>query len=97
MRKLELTQEEYKTLKECMLHHTKSYVRKRCMALYLLNDGNTIPNISKNLGTRTRTIYSWLDNWEANGIIGMFRQKGSGRKPLLSVKDESVVELVKKS
>jgi transposase len=96
MRKLFLPQDELVTLKECMLNHTKSHVRKRCLALFLLSGGDTIPEISKKLDIRTRTIYSWLDNWEANGIIGVFRQKGSGRKPLLSIENVPVVELVKK-
>lgn len=97
MRTLKLTQEELLTIKECQAKHPKSHVRKKSLALLLLSEEGTIPNISTKLDVQTRTIYSWLDNWEANGIIGLFRQKGSGRKPLLSIDNEQVVELVKKN
>jgi transposase len=80
MRKIDLTREELITLKECQKHHTKHNVRNRSMALLLLNKGRTIPQISKIIDVRTRTIYTWLDNWELKGITALMTRKGQGLK-----------------
>lgn len=97
MRKLDLTIEESITLHECQKHHPKHIVRDRCFALLQLNKGTTIPQIAKIIDIRTRTIYTWLDNWESIGIVAVMTRKGQGVKSKLSFENKEVVELVKKN
>lgn len=97
MRKIDLTYEELVTIQECQKHHKKYNVRNRSMALLLLNEGTTICQISKIIGVRTRTIYSWLDKWELSGIAALITSKGQGRKSKMSLENEEVIELVKKN
>lgn len=96
MRKIDLTYEEVVTLQDCQKYHKKHKVRNRSIALLLLNEGTTISQISKIIGVRTRTIYSWLDKWKLSGIVGLITSKGQGRKSKMSLENEEVVELVKK-
>jgi transposase len=46
---------------------------------------------------RTRTIYTWMNSWESEGIYGLMIHPGRGRKPKLSITDDNLVEHIKKN
>lgn len=96
MRKIKLDKFEEITLSECVKNHKKHHVRQRCQAMLLSNESWSVPIISSLLKTRTRTIYSWMNNWEKEGIVGLFIKQGRGRKSSLNIEDKEIVELVKK-
>lgn len=96
MRYITLTSTEEITLKEGYKFHLKHYFRQKCYALLLSNDGMSVPNIAKLLNMRTRTIYKLMDEWQNQGISSLTIRSGRGRKPKLSVKNEQLVELIKK-
>lgn len=97
MRYINLTLQEKQNVEDHYKTHPKHYFRQRCYALLLSNDGMSVPQIAKLLKVRTRTIYTWMNRWQQSGIAGLSIRVGSGRKPLLSLLNNEVVEIVKKS
>jgi len=96
MRKIDLSSSEFLMLSSGLKHHPKAHVRNRFQALLLSNEGWKIKDIAKLLKVRTRTIYTWMDNWNKDGVCGLFISTGRGRKPLLNINNVELVELVKK-
>lgn len=97
MRTIVLTSEEEQTLNEGFKHHPKFHVRKRFHTMLLSARGWKVKNIASLYKTRTRTIYTWMDRWEKEGVCGLYIKAGRGLKPTLDQSVEEVVELVKKS
>lgn len=96
MRYITLTESEEILLLDGFKHHPRHHFRKRCQALLLSNEKTQVKLIAQVLKVRTRTIYTWMDNWEAKGIEGLEIKKGRGKKARLIVLDKDLTELVKK-
>ena len=96
MRYIKLTKCERETLEECYKGHAKFHVRQRCQALLLSSEGWSVKQIAQLHHVRSRTIYTWMNRWQAMGLIGVMILPGRGVKPKLSGQDQGVVEVVKK-
>lgn len=96
MRNISLEANERKTLEDCYNNRPKSHVRKRAQSLLLSDEGWAVKQIASLHQTRTRTIYTWYDRWEKMGV-GLLILSGRGLKPKLSITNEDLVKVVKKS
>jgi len=96
MRHIKLTPEEKETLEQGYKNHSKFHVRKRFHAVLLSAQKWQVKDIADLYQTRTRTIYTWFNNWRDFGIAGLFIKPGRGLKPAMDIEDKSVVEIVKK-
>ncbi len=96
MRKIKLELSEQETLEEGFKNHNKAHVRKRFHTLLLSNRGWSVKDLSILYNVRTRTIYSWFNKWEKEGLVGLFIRPGRGLKATLNILDEEVVKEVKK-
>ncbi len=84
MRKItHLTQEEKQTLEEGYRNSSKAHFRNRCHSILMSYEGYKVKEIARIYKVRTRTIYTWFDNWEAHGISGLIMAKGRGVKAKL--------------
>lgn len=45
--------------------------------------------IAKTFNVRTRTVYTWFDNYESQGFLGIMTIRGQGRKTVLNSCDLS--------
>ena len=97
MRYSNLTKEERETLEEGFKNHPKLHVRKRFHSILLSDEGWQVKAISELYKQRTRTIYSWMNNWRDFGLAGLMIKPGRGLKPHLSIYDKNIVETVKKN
>jgi transposase len=43
--------------------------------------------IAQTFNVRTRTIYTWFDNYQSQGFIGLMTLKGQGRKSIINESD----------
>ncbi|MCP4523830.1 MAG: helix-turn-helix domain-containing protein, partial [Candidatus Gracilibacteria bacterium] len=84
MRYISLTEGEELTLEKGHKHHLSKDFRNRCQALLMSYRGIQVKHISSIFQVRTRTIYTWMDRWESEGISGLMIRSGRGRKPKLS-------------
>jgi transposase len=78
-----LTEEEKRTLEQGYLNSPKAHFRNRCHSILLSIEGYKVSEIALLYKVRTRTIYTWFNRWESNGISGLILLKGRGVKAKL--------------
>jgi transposase len=78
-----LTDFEQLTLREGTKHHPKHEFRRCCQALLWSHKGWSAKVIAAELEVCQQTVSSWLTAFEQEGLVGLRRQKGQGRKPIL--------------
>jgi transposase len=84
MRYIQLDPSEEQTIRELVNNHANSHIRNRGQSILLSHLGVDVKKIAQTFSVRTRTIYTWFDNYETNGFIGLMTTKGQGRKTLLA-------------
>ena len=91
-----LTFAEKRTLEEGFLKSSKAHFRRRCHSILLSYEGYKVSEIASLYKVRTRTIYTWFNRWESNGILGLILLPGRGLKAKLDqLSDEQLVVLKK--
>ncbi len=65
--------------KESKKHH----VRQRAQCILLSYQGYQVNELAGIFRRTKRTIYEWLNQWEAHHFAGLYDSKGRGRKPKL--------------
>lgn len=96
MRYITLTKLEQETLQEGFKNHCSKDFRIGCQAMFLSSQGWQVKQLAIIYQVRSRTIYTWMDRWEQEGICGLMIRNGRGRKALLSLDDHSLVDCIKK-
>ena len=82
---IELTETEQLTLREGIRNHPKHEFRRCCRALLWSHKGWAAKAVASELKVCPQTVGQWLTNWQKTGLVGLMRQAGQGRKPILSV------------
>ena len=82
---IELTDSELLTLREGIKQHPKHEFRRACQALLWSHKKWAAKTIATELEVCPQTVGSWLTAWQEDGLVGLMRQKGQGRKPILSL------------
>ncbi len=70
----------------------KHHVRQGAHCILLSCQGIPGPDLAKIFKKTTRTIYTWLDLWEAYHFAGFYDQRGRGRKPKLNASPQAQVK-----
>lgn len=84
-RLIALSEPERLTLGEGSKYHPKHEFGTRCQALLLSGKGWSVQAIAQHLEVRSHTVGNWFTQWEQVGLMGLLRQPGQGRKPILSL------------
>jgi len=79
-----LPPQEEQTLREAIKNHENSFFRNRCQSILMSHQKIKVQAISKTFNVRTRTIYTWFDDYESQGFIGLMTIKGQGRKSIIN-------------
>ncbi|MEG4361288.1 helix-turn-helix domain-containing protein, partial [Microcoleus sp. C2C3] len=58
-------------------HHQ---VRQRAHFLILVSQGVKNKDLKKIFKISHKTMYNWLNRWEAEGMLGLYNKPGRGRK-----------------
>ena len=58
-------------------HHQ---VRQRAHCIVLSSQDYSIAQLMEIFSVSRKTLYNWLNNWEAQGIVGLYNRPGRGRK-----------------
>jgi transposase len=69
--------------------------RRKCQSILLSYNHKTVEDISQLNGVTRRTVYSWFNAWESQGIKGLELKPGQGRKPKLKEDNPHQVKVVK--
>jgi len=98
MRKIkQLDEFEISSLENGWNNSDKAHYRNRCKSILMSNEGYSALEISKIFNTRSRTIYTWFDRWEAFGIQALEIAKGRGRKAQLDSISPEHFEIIEKA
>lgn len=84
-----LTETERLTLEAGWQHGRSPDFRNRCQMLLLNDRGYEVSEIADVLQVTPITVYNNLKAWHQQGLMGIVRKKGQGRKAQLS-KDNAV-------
>ena len=73
------------------------YLRERAHAVLLSHRGYSLEQIADILGTQYQTISRWIDQWEDQGVRGLYKSHGGGVPVTFSPKEvERIHELIEK-
>ena len=61
-----------------------SQVRNRANCIIFSYEGYSLAQLMTIFRVSRRTIYNWLKRWESQGFVGLYNQKGRGRKAKLN-------------
>lgn len=92
-----LSEQEVVTLSQGYKYGRAVDFRQRCQILLLSNRGYEVKQISDVLGVCSHTVYSTMKVWREQGIAGLIRKKGQGRKATLQVENTHHLEVVQKA
>lgn len=87
-----LTTEQIETLQQGHRNHFSAPVRDRCHCLLLSHPGKSVPELALIFSVIPLTIYNWLSRWEEKGLVGLFNQKGVGRKAILTALESTIIK-----
>ncbi|NEQ04426.1 IS630 family transposase [Moorena sp. SIO3F7] len=88
----ELNTETKKLLERISWQSKYPQVRDRAKCILLSYQKFSINELSSLFGVTRKTIYNWLTKWEDQKIIGIYNQKGRGRKPKLNQEQRQQVK-----
>lgn len=88
----EFNQETKKLLTRISRSSKFSQVRNRAKCIILSYQGVSIVQLMQLFGVSRRTLYNWLTKWEKRGLIGLYNEKGRGRKTKLSQEQSQQVK-----
>lgn len=90
----ELSELEKSNLKDGWKYGKNHSFRNRCQAILLNNENYNSESLAEIFSVRKDTIYTWIKNWKNHGILGLITKSGQGRKPILSIENETHVKVV---
>lgn len=88
----ELNNENKKLLNRISIKSKFYQVRNRAKCIVLLERGFSVSHLEAIFGVTRKTIYNWVSRWDKEGLVGIYNQKGRGRKPLLNQEQEAQVK-----
>lgn len=84
---------ETRKLLERISRRSKYYqVRDRAKCIILSYQGFSINQLMLIFGLTRKTIYNWFTKWEDEGIVGLYNQKGRGRKPKFNEEQKKLIK-----
>ncbi len=78
---INLNTETRKLLSRFYKQSQKHEVRQRAHCILLSFKGYSIGQLVEIFEVHMNTIYNWLNNWEKNGIVSLYKKTEQGRKP----------------
>jgi transposase len=92
-----LTDTEQLTLEQGLKYGSAVDFRQRCQTLLLSHKGYEVKQITNMLDVSSQTVYSTMKSWREDGIGGLIRKKGQGRKATLQADNAHHVEATRKA
>jgi transposase len=85
-------EERKKMLRRIYRQSSRHHVRQRAHCLLLCQEGYSITHLEQIFQVSRKTIYNWLNAWESRGLIGLYNQKGQGRKPKFTPEQQDKIK-----
>jgi transposase len=92
-----LSESEILSLEKIIISDAKAHFRNRCQCILLNNRCFTVKELSRLYEVRTRSIYTWIHNYEKLGIDSLNIASGRGIKAKLDTLSEDNIKLLKEA
>src|SRR4030095_11394565 len=86
-----LRDDEIQTLHDMHRYHPARRARMRAHRPLLSHQGFSLPHIARFYQVDRRSVSTWIDRWQTMGLVGLYDQLGSGRRPLLNEAEQHKV------
>jgi transposase len=87
-----LNEADIQTLHDMHRYHPSRRTRMRAHSLLLSHQGFAIPRIAQMYQVDRRSVSSWIDRWQTQGLVGLYDRPGAGRRPTLSADEQHKVQ-----
>lgn len=67
-------------------------VRQRANCIILRYQGFSLPQLTQIFRVSRKTLYNWFNRWEKQGLIGLYNQKGRGRKAIFNQEQQEQIK-----
>ena len=74
--------------------HANKQAQRHAHGLLLLDQGYSFEQVAQMLLRCQKSIYNWVNRWLDQGLVGLYDQKGRGRKPMLDLAARLKVEQI---
>lgn len=91
-RYIKLSPSEVTTLEEGYKNVSHHQFKSRCHCLLLSHQGYDMATLKSIFQVSHPTITNWFDNWEEQGIVGLWNKSGQGRKSILTDSDKPLIK-----
>lgn len=88
----DLTQETLSILERIYKHSKYYQVRQRAHCIQLSYQGYSIAELMKIFQVSRNTLYNWFNSWESSRLVGLYNQKGRGRKKTFNAEQEEQIK-----
>lgn len=88
----DLTQETLNILERIYKHSKYYQVRQRAHCIQLSYQGYSIVELMKIFQVSRNTIYNWFNSWESSRLVGLYNQRGRGRKKTFNAEQEEQIK-----
>jgi transposase len=76
-----------------LYRQSKNYqVRTRAHCILLINSKYKLEELIEIFGASRKTIYNWRNNWSKYKLVGLYNQKGRGRKKIFNKQQEQQIK-----
>ncbi|MES2264107.1 MAG: IS630 family transposase [Pseudomonadota bacterium] len=84
MKRLELSEEENRTLLDMGIYHPHARTRRRAQGVRMLGQGMTLQQVADEFKVHLNSVEHWRQCWLRVGLVGLYEGRHSGRPPTLS-------------
>jgi transposase len=84
MKRLELNEEENRTLLEMGIYHPHARTRRRAQGVRRLGQGMTLQQVADEFEVHLNSVEHWRQCWVRLGLVGLYEGRHTGRPPTLS-------------
>lgn len=84
MKRLQLDEQERRTLCEMGMLHPNARVRRRAQALIRLAQGTPRAQVARDFSVHLNSVRGWIWRWQEQGLVGLHEGTRSGRPSKLS-------------
>jgi transposase len=67
-------------------------VRQRAHCIQLSYEGYQISELIKIFKVSRNTIYNWFNNWESDGLVGLYNHPGQGRNSIFNPHQQEIIQ-----
>lgn len=88
----DLTFDTAKLLERIYKQSVHYQVRQRAHCILLSYEGKRIAELIEIFQVSRGTVYNWMNDWEDNRLLGLYNQKGRGRKPTFNEEQKQKIK-----